>query len=67
MWAMGRIKQTYLKRVAEDLLENYPEDFNADFQNNKEKVGEYTDVSSKKTRNKIAGCLVRMVKKNKSS
>ena len=57
---MGRIKQTYLKRVAEKLSTEYPGDFTTDFQVNKEKVQEYTDVTSKSMRNKIAGCLVRM-------
>lgn len=57
---MGRIKQTYLKRVAVKLSREYPEEFSTDFQKNKENVGRYTDCSSKSMRNKIAGCLVRM-------
>lgn len=54
---MGRIKQTYLKRVADKLLKYYGEEFNKDFNNNKAKVQEHTNVSSKTIRNKIAGYI----------
>ena len=59
---MGRIKQTYLKRVAEKLQTEYPGDFTADFADNKRKVGAYTDITSKSIRNKIAGYLTKKVK-----
>ncbi len=60
---MGRIKQTYLKRVAVKLLEEYPSEFSTDFQNNKMKVAEYTDIHiNKGIRNKIGGAVTRMVK-----
>jgi small subunit ribosomal protein S17e len=58
---MGRIKQTYLKRVAEKLMKEYAEEFNADFDNNKKKVAAYTDLESIPSRNKIAGAITRMV------
>jgi ribosomal protein S17E len=49
---MGRIKQTYLKRVAEKLLEEYEEVFTTtDFEDNKKKVGRHTDIKSKSIRN----------------
>jgi len=60
---MGRIKHTYLKRVADKLLEDYRGEFNTDFENNKQKVGEYTDVSGKSIRNKIAGYITNVIKK----
>jgi small subunit ribosomal protein S17e len=59
---MGRIKQTYLKRVAEKLLREYPDGFTTDFKDNKKKVGLYTDITSKSIRNKIAGYLTKKVK-----
>lgn len=61
---MGRIKQTYLKRVAKKLMKEYGGEFTADFENNKKKVQELTDVTSKSIRNKIAGYLTRAVKTN---
>jgi small subunit ribosomal protein S17e len=60
---MGRIKQTYLKRVAEKLLKEYPDVFvNSDFQENKRKVASHTDITSKSIRNKIAGYLTKKIK-----
>lgn len=59
---MGRIKQTYLKRVAKSLMEAHPGEFSADFNHNKVKVAELTTVQSKSIRNKIAGYLSRVMK-----
>jgi len=60
---MGRIKQTYLKRIANELLEKYKGEFGKDFQKNKEKVQELSTVESKSIRNKIAGYITKVVKK----
>ena len=60
---MGRIKQTYLKRIANELLEKYKGEFGKDFQKNKEKVQELSTVKSKSIRNKIAGYITKVVKK----
>jgi len=64
---MGRIKQTYLKRVAKNLMAEYPDEFNTDFDNNKKKVGEFSTVKSKSIRNKIAGYLSRVMKQKSVS
>jgi small subunit ribosomal protein S17e len=64
---MGRIKQTYLKRVAKNLMAAHPGEFSADFDNNKVKVGELTTVQSKSIRNKIAGYLSRVMKQKSVS
>ena len=58
---MGRIRPTYLKRVAIDLVNKYPKAFNDDFENNKAMVGSLTDVSSVTMRNRIAGYITRYV------
>lgn len=60
---MGRIKQTYLTRVADKLLVEYPADFWQDFNKNKPKVQEHCTTMSKRIRNRIAGYITR-VKKN---
>lgn len=59
---MGSIRPTYIKRVALELTRLYPEQFNEDFQHNKERVGELTDVTSAKMRNRIAGYVTRLKK-----
>ena len=52
---MGNIRPTYIKRVAVELVNNYPGLFTDDFNLNKEIVGKMTDVTSTMMRNKIAG------------
>lgn len=60
---MGRIKQTYLKRIANELLERYKGDFSKDFKKNKESVQELSTVKSKSIRNKIAGYITKVMKR----
>ncbi|MBM4249562.1 MAG: 30S ribosomal protein S17e [Euryarchaeota archaeon] len=56
---MGRIRPTYIKRVAIELLKKHPEQFTNDFEQNKIKVGELTDVKYTGMRNRIAGYVTR--------
>ena len=54
---MGKIRPTYIKRVAIDLVRNHYDRFTDDFQHNKLMVAELTDVKSVSLRNKIAGYI----------
>ncbi len=56
---MGKIRPTYIKRVAIELVIKYNERFTEDFQHNKMVVAELTDVESTSMRNKIAGYVTR--------
>lgn len=56
---MGNIRPTYIKRVAIDLVQQYPRVFNADFENNKLMVNKLSTVDSVKMRNRIAGYITR--------
>ncbi len=56
---MGRIRPTYIKRVAIELVEKYPKVFTADFETNKVLVGRLTNVESVRMRNLIAGYVTR--------
>jgi small subunit ribosomal protein S17e len=56
---MGRIRPTYIKRVAIELLRRFPEQFTNDFEQCKAKVGELTDCKYVGMRNRIAGYVVR--------
>ena len=56
---MGNIRPTYIKRVAIELFKRFPNEFTEDFENNKRKVEELTDVRSRTMRNKIAGYVTR--------
>ncbi len=61
---MGKIRPTYIKRVAIELVDTYSEDFNADFEHNKEMVGNLTDISSKMYKNRVAGYATTYWKRN---
>lgn len=59
---MGRIKTQLVKSVSRKLLDKHGEDFTSEFDKNKVLVSDFTDVSSKKMRNVIAGYIARLKK-----
>ena len=66
MIKLGNIRQTNIKNITAELLEKYHEQFKTgDFQHNKTKVQELTDVKSKLLRNRIAGYITRRLSTNK--
>ncbi|MGA7923859.1 MAG: 30S ribosomal protein S17e [Thermoplasmata archaeon] len=74
---MGNIRQTYIKRVATELVKHYPEQFTGSFAENKKKVLELTDltvmvdgvphVTYKKLANRIAGYATRYVRRKRGT
>ncbi|MGP8073206.1 MAG: 30S ribosomal protein S17e [Thermoplasmata archaeon] len=74
---MGNIRQTYIKRVAIELIRLHPESFGGDFAANKQKVLELTDlgvlvdgkyqVHYKKLANRIAGYSVRYSRRKRGT
>lgn len=61
---MGNIRTSFVKRISKELIENYRGKFTNDFEENKKLVAEYSTVSTKHLRNKIAGYVTRLVKQN---
>mgnify|MGYP001626356879 FL=1 len=59
---MGAIRPAVIKRVARELVNKYPDKFTGDFENNKELVGRYTNVQTKRLRNILAGYVTRYYK-----
>ncbi|MCD6139566.1 MAG: 30S ribosomal protein S17e [Thermococcus sp.] len=59
---MGNIKQGFIKRTARELFNRYPNEFARDFEHNKKKVEELTNITSKTMRNRIAGYVTRLVR-----
>jgi len=59
---MGRIRTRLTKRMAHEILSIHRSQFNEDFDNNKTKVDEFAEVSTKKLRNKVAGYITKLVK-----
>jgi small subunit ribosomal protein S17e len=65
---LGNIRQTFIKTLARDLLEKYPDQFITDnFQHNKIKVQELTTVKSNLLRNRIAGYITRQLAAHEKS
>ena len=58
---MGNIRTTFVKRISKELIEIHPGVFTTDFDENKKLVAEYSTVSTKHLRNKIAGYVTRLV------
>lgn len=59
---MGLVKPAYIKRVGNEILENYPHMVSSDFEENKKLLAEVFSIS-KRYRNRLAGYLTRV--KNK--
>jgi len=63
---LGNIRPTYIKNIAIELVKKYPNQFkHDDFQHNKAKVAELSDVDSKLLRNRIAGYATRYLASQK--
>lgn len=58
---MGRVRQTYIKRLAKDLVDADPERFSDSFEENKEELKDMDEFDSKRLRNRTAGYIVRVV------
>jgi small subunit ribosomal protein S17e len=59
---MGRIKTRLVKAITHSLLEAHRDRFSTNYEENKIKVSELVNVSSKKLRNIIAGYVTRIMK-----
>ncbi len=57
---MGRIKSLSIKKKAKELLQERAELFSKSFEENKKAVAQFS--AEKKTRNKIAGYITKLIK-----
>jgi len=53
------IKPSYIKRLGEELIDQQPERYGWDFNENKQSVAVNAVIGSKKVRNRIAGYITR--------
>lgn len=53
------IEPAYIKNLARELIDRYPEAFSDDFDQNKESVQRLTNIESKSVRNRVAGYVTR--------
>jgi small subunit ribosomal protein S17e len=53
-----------VKKMANELLERYPDKFTSDYNENKETIKNFAIVRSKELRNKIAGYITKTINRN---
>jgi len=58
---LGNVRTEHVKRIAKELVQRFPGKFTINFENNKKLVEEFTNPSSTKLRNRIAGYVTRLV------
>ena len=63
---MGNVKPAYIKKLALELVERFPDKFTDDFEENKKIVEKLTTISTKNMRNRIAGYIARIMEDRKS-
>ncbi|MFP3213616.1 MAG: 30S ribosomal protein S17e [Nitrososphaeria archaeon] len=54
-----------IRKLAEELLEQYGEKFTDNFEENKKVLNEIAEIKSKYLRNKVAGYITRIVARSK--
>jgi small subunit ribosomal protein S17e len=59
---MGNIRTSFVKRISKELIEIHKGKFTTDFDENKKLVAEFSTVSTKHLRNKIAGYITRLIR-----
>jgi small subunit ribosomal protein S17e len=57
----GKVRTETIKRLAHDIYDRFSNQFNADFNNNKQILEKISTTSSKHFRNRIAGYITRLV------
>jgi small subunit ribosomal protein S17e len=65
--AWGKVRTELVKKIARELVERFPDKFTTDFENNKKLVDTFTNVSSKKLRNRVAGYITHLQKQKKQN
>ena len=63
---MGNVKPAYIKKLALELVERFPDKFTDDFEANKMVVEKLTTISTKNMRNRIAGYIARIMEDRKN-
>jgi len=64
---VGQVKNLFIKNLARELVEKYPDKFSEDFQKNKEELEKLVKLESKKIRNLLAGYIVHILRRKKLS
>jgi small subunit ribosomal protein S17e len=60
---VGQVRTLYIKHLAKTLVEKYPGRFTDKFEKNKKELDKLIKLESKKIKNKVAGYIVDVIKK----
>jgi len=63
--SLGNVKPAFIKRIALELIQKFPEEFTDDFEKNKVLVEKLTTIQTKNVRNRIAGYIARIMEDRK--
>jgi small subunit ribosomal protein S17e len=58
---MGKVRPDHVKKISRELVEKFPDKFTTNFENNKKSVEAFTNISSTKLRNRVAGYIARLM------
>ncbi len=61
---MGRIRTKWIKNMAKELINHYPDKLDSNFENNKRVLDELKIFPDKSVRNKVAGYIVTIKKRS---
>jgi len=65
--SIGRIRQKDIKRAAIEIVNKYSKYLTDDFKKNREFIEKVLDVEGKSVKNRIAGYVTRIVRRNMNS
>ena len=63
--SLGNVKPAYIKKIALELVQKFPDQFTDDFEKNKVLVTKLTTINTKNMRNRIAGYISRIMEDRK--
>lgn len=64
---MGKVRSEQVRRIVQGLLDQNPDKFTTDFENNKKVMESLTIISSKRLKNIVAGYATRLMSISKAT
>ena len=58
---LGKVKTEHIKRLANELMERFPDKFSSNFDDNKHAVDDLTEGATTKVRNQVAGYITHTI------
>ncbi len=58
---LGKVKTEHIKRLANELMERFPDKFSSNFDDNKHAVDDLTKGATTKVRNQVAGYITHTI------